>query len=69
MAKVSPVMLAPPLIFAGLAVLMFLGLQREDPDALPSALEGKSAPAVEITQLGTGATFTDETLQIGRAHV
>jgi len=62
-AKVSPVMLAPPLIFAGLAVLMFLGLQREDPDALPSALEGKSAPAVEITQLGTGTPFTDETLR------
>lgn len=65
MAKLSPVMLAPPLIFAGLAVLMFLGLQREDPDALPSALEGKPAPAVELTQLGTSPVFTDATLRTG----
>ena len=28
-------MIAPPLIFAGLAALFFVGMQRDNPDALP----------------------------------
>ncbi|WP_375691490.1 DsbE family thiol:disulfide interchange protein [Pseudooceanicola sp. LIPI14-2-Ac024] len=52
MAKLKPLMLAPPLIFAGLAAVFFVGMQRDDPDALPSALAGKAAPGVEVTPLG-----------------
>ena len=63
MAKLSPLMLAPPLIFAGLAAMVWFGMAREDPDQLPSALEGRQAPAVEVTQLGPDAPFTDEDLR------
>lgn len=63
MAKISPMMLAPPVVFLGLAALMFLGLQREDPDALPSALEGKTAPAVMLTEIAGQPLFDDEMLR------
>ena len=52
MARVKPLVLLPPLIFAGLAALFFMGMQREDPDALPSAVAGSPAPAVAVVPLG-----------------
>ena len=54
MARVKPLVLLPPLIFAGLAALFYLGMQREDPDALPSAVAGSPAPAVAVVPLGDG---------------
>jgi cytochrome c biogenesis protein CcmG/thiol:disulfide interchange protein DsbE len=60
---VKPLMLAPPLIFAGLAALFFLGMQRSDPDQLPSAMEGRAAPAVQVTALGSGPELTDAMLR------
>jgi cytochrome c biogenesis protein CcmG/thiol:disulfide interchange protein DsbE len=63
MAKVSPLILLPPLLFAGLAALFFFGMYREDPDALPSARAGQPAPPVQLTQLGPGAPFTDAVLR------
>ena len=54
MARVKPLVLLPPLIFAGLAALFFMGMQREDPDALPSAVAGSPAPAVAVVPLGDG---------------
>lgn len=65
MAKLSPLMIAPPVIFAGLAVLFFIGMQRDNPDELPSALAGKPAPAVAVTPLGEGPTFSDADLRDG----
>ena len=62
MAKVSPLMIAPPVLFAGLALMFFLGMQREDPDALPSALAGRPAPAVTLSQLGPEQPFTNDAL-------
>ncbi|MCA3440115.1 MAG: DsbE family thiol:disulfide interchange protein [Rhodobacter sp.] len=56
-------MLAPPLIFAGLAVLFFVGMQRSDPDQLPSAMEGREAPAVQVAALGSGPALTDAMLR------
>lgn len=56
-------MFLPPVLFAGLALMFFIGMQRDDPDGLPSALAGKQAPAVQLTQLGEGAPFTDATLR------
>jgi hypothetical protein len=41
MAK-SPLMILPPVIFAGLAAMFYLGMQRDDPDALPSARVGRA---------------------------
>ena len=61
MAK--PLMFVPPLLFAGLAVLFFVGMQRSDPDALPSAMEGRSAPAVQVVPLGAGPVLSDATLR------
>jgi cytochrome c biogenesis protein CcmG/thiol:disulfide interchange protein DsbE len=60
---VKPLMLAPPLVFAGLAALFFVSMQRSDPDQLPSAMEGRAAPAVQVVALGTGPDLTDAMLR------
>ncbi|WP_299843635.1 DsbE family thiol:disulfide interchange protein [uncultured Roseovarius sp.] len=65
MAKVSPLMMLPPAIFLGLAGLFYVGMLRENPDALPSALVDKPAPAVMLTQLGTEKPFEDSDLRDG----
>ena len=49
MAKLSPMMVLPLVIFAGFAGLAFVGLQRDNPNELPSALAGKPAPVVART--------------------
>jgi len=69
MAKVPWLMLVPPAAFAGLAVAFFVGLQREDPDQLPSALEGKPAPAVAMQPLGTLPGFDDSSLRNGEVKL
>lgn len=63
MAKISPLMLAPPLIFAGLAGLFIWGMGRDDPNNLPSTRIGQTAPPLELTQLGSEEPFGDETLR------
>ena len=63
MAKLSPLMILPPVIFAGLAAMFYLGMQREDPDALPSVQIGREAPPVVLTELGGGAPFDDSVLR------
>lgn len=65
MARLSPLMVAPPLIFAGLAAMFWFGMAREDPDQLPTALQGRQAPAVALDTLGPDAPFTDEDLRQG----
>ncbi|MEX0338414.1 MAG: DsbE family thiol:disulfide interchange protein [Arenibacterium sp.] len=44
MAKISPLMVAPPLIFAGFVALAFTGMFRADKDVLPSQFIGQPAP-------------------------
>src|SRR6056297_1749533 len=65
MARPSAMMIAPPLVFLGLAGLLAFGLFREDPDALPSALQGKPAPAVAVTPLGDKPELADAMLREG----
>ncbi len=65
MAKVKPMMVAPPLIFAALAAMFYVGMSRENPDELPTALAGKAAPAVVVTTLGDKTTFADADLRTG----
>lgn len=65
MAKVSPLMIAPPLIFAGLAALFFFGMYRDNPDELPSAMVGREAPAVAVEPLAFLDTFDDADLRNG----
>lgn len=69
MAKISPLMLLPPVIFAGIAAMFVLGMNREDPDALPSALQGRQAPAVAVTPLGGGPVFGDADLRDGEVKL
>ena len=64
MAKISPLMILPPLIFAGLAAMFYLGMQREDPDALPSVKIGLPAPPVALTELGGATMFGDAELRV-----
>jgi len=64
-AKLSPLMIAPPLIFAGLAALFYFGMMRDNPDALPSTMEGRPAPAVTVTALGAETPFEDKDLREG----
>jgi cytochrome c biogenesis protein CcmG/thiol:disulfide interchange protein DsbE len=47
----KPLMIIPPLIFVGFAGLVAAGLFRDDPDALPSALIGREAPPIVVSQL------------------
>jgi cytochrome c biogenesis protein CcmG/thiol:disulfide interchange protein DsbE len=62
MSRVSPFMLAPPLIFAALAAMFYLGMNREDPDALPSARIGQVAPPLTTEPLGGEPAFDAATL-------
>ena len=60
MAKISPLLVVPPLIFAALAGLFWGGLMRENAGELPSQFTGQPAPnlpteAVAGTQLLTAA--------------
>lgn len=69
MAKIKPLMILPPAIFAGLALLFVLGMERKDPNALPSALAGQEAPPVALDPLGPAAPFTDATLRDGKVKL
>jgi len=55
----------PPTIFAGLAAMFYLGMGRDDPDALPSAIVGETAPSVSLTRLGDSDPFIDADLRTG----
>lgn len=63
--KVSPLMLLPPLLFVGLAVMFLLGMQRDNPDELPSALVGAQAPEVQLVSLGEKSLWQAEALRTG----
>ncbi len=69
MAKISPLMVLPPVVFAGIAAMFFIGMQREDANQLPTALAGKSAPSVEVTQLADQTQITDADLRDGRVKL
>lgn len=59
MAKLSPFIALPPLIFAGLAALFMTSLSRDDPDGLPSTFTGRPAPPIEVTKLGDLPQFSN----------
>lgn len=69
MAKISPMMIAPPAIFLGLAALFYVGMQRENPDELPSAAVGRAAPAVQLEAFEGLETFTGADLRDGRVKL
>lgn len=69
MAKVSPLVMIPPLAFAAVAGLFFGGLYWGDGDSLPSALIGKLAPAVPAGALTGREHLTDADLTTGEVTV
>lgn len=70
MARISPLVLVPPVVFAGIAAMFLWGMQRDDPGQLPTALKDRPAPAVRLTALpGTAAPFTDASLRDGQVKL
>ena len=59
---VKPLVLLPVVAFAGLALAFFVGM-RQGEQALPSTMEGRQAPAVEVTPLGDGPVMTQADLK------
>ena len=51
MARISPLVALPPLLFVALAALFAGGMFREDPDALPSVLVDRPAPPLNVVPL------------------
>lgn len=65
MARLSPLVFLPPVLFAAVAGLFYAGMLRNDPDALPTALKGQPAPALALEPLGDAPPLTDAALRQG----
>ncbi len=65
MARLSPLILLPPVAFAAIAGLLMSGLYMGDPGNLPSALIGKEAPPVPVAALDGRTLLTDADLRSG----
>ncbi|MDV7144931.1 DsbE family thiol:disulfide interchange protein [Tropicimonas sp. TH_r6] len=61
--RVSFMMILPPLIFLGVAALFFFGMQRENPDALPTALKGQPAPSMQLESFASKEMLTEAALR------
>ncbi|WP_171122142.1 MULTISPECIES: DsbE family thiol:disulfide interchange protein [unclassified Ruegeria] len=69
MAKISPLMIAPPVIFGIFAITALVQLQSGSDETLPSALEGHPAPPVVLTEFPGKASFDDATLRDGEVKL
>ncbi|WP_113913458.1 DsbE family thiol:disulfide interchange protein [Roseovarius dicentrarchi] len=69
MAKISPFMIAPPVLFACLAGLFYIGMQRGDPNSLPSVFIGQPAPPVPEKPLPGRALLRDADLRTGEVTI
>ena len=67
--KFNYFLLTPPLVFVALAVFFYLGLQRENPNALPSELIGDAAPAVNLTDLRADPAPVDADFANGQVQL
>jgi cytochrome c biogenesis protein CcmG/thiol:disulfide interchange protein DsbE len=65
MARISPLVALPPLIFAAFGLMAYLGLGREGKDDLESMFEGKPAPAMTEVALSGYPGVTPEMLASG----
>ena len=63
--KVNPLMIAPPVIFAGFVAMAAVGMFRDDPDGLPSTLVGQQAPGVPEESLEGFPAVTPQMLANG----
>jgi len=69
MAKISPLMALPVLVFASFIGLALIGMMRDDPDSLPSAREGQVAPPVVLTEFAGKPMFDDAALRDGTVKI
>ena len=65
MARISPLMVLPPVIFGAFAVLAYVGMFREDPQGLPSTRIGQPAPPITEVALTGYAGFSPKLLTSG----
>ncbi len=64
--SLNPLLLLPPLLFAGFAAIAWFGLTRDNPNELPSALIGKPAPSLDrVTPLRPDPAPTNADLRAG----
>lgn len=66
MARISPLVIVPPVIFAAIAGLFLGGMYWGRPDALPSNLVGEQAPAVPAEAVPGRTALTDADLRDGQ---
>jgi len=69
MAKFSPLMIAPPAIFAAFVLLAGVGVFRDDPNVLPSTRLDQPAPPVVLSELPGKQIFDDATLRNGELKI
>ncbi len=65
MAKISPLMAVPLLVFAAFGWLADIGLHRDEQESLPSVLVGRAAPEVQSAPLLDYPEFKSEDLTKG----
>ena len=65
MAKISPLMIAPPAIFAALAGMFAVSMWQGKNDDLPSTFIGQQAPAVPVEAVIGTEQLTDADLRSG----
>lgn len=69
MAKVSPMLILPPAIFAALAGLFLSGMFRDNPGQLPSTFVGQPAPALPEVPINGLPLLTAEDLASGEVTI
>jgi cytochrome c biogenesis protein CcmG/thiol:disulfide interchange protein DsbE len=62
-------MIIPPVIFAGLAGMFYVGMQRENPQDIPSVFIDRSAPVLPATALGDYPLLVADDLKTGQVTV
>ena len=62
-------MYLPPVLFVGLAVMFYVGMQRSDPQNLPSVFIDKQAPSLNAGVLPGFPALTDADLRTGKVTV
>ena len=65
MARIPPLALIPPVLFAAIAGLFLGGMFRENPDTLPSSQEGLAVPQVIELPVGSLPSFDMTALTTG----
>lgn len=69
MAKLKPMMIAPPLVFAAFVALAAFGMMRDSPNGLPSTFIGKPAPGITDVALGDFPSITAADLVDGEISI